>query len=92
MKTIKGQDEQQWTIRDDGAPTHYVDWLVEAWQHGGVIAISLGSGTADQGSREVQVPIRWRANLAHTKYIRDTLTRLINEVEGSQKSPPVNLK
>ena len=74
-------DNKEWPIRDEGTQVHFIDWLTEAWQAEGVVAISLGVGFTDGEKGEVHVPIRFRTTIKNAKHIRDTLTRLVAEAE-----------
>ena len=61
-------------VRDDGVPVVYVDYITEAWQVDGVIAVSFGS-VIDQS--EIRMGARIRFGKKTAKQLLDELTKLI---------------
>ncbi|MET0599790.1 MAG: hypothetical protein ABWZ57_18195 [Mesorhizobium sp.] len=61
-------------VRDDGVPVVYVDYITEAWQADGVIAVSFGS-IIDQS--EIRMGARIRFGKRTAKQLIDELTKLI---------------
>ena len=85
-KTIK-HDGNDWTIRDEGVPVSYVNWITEVSQSNGVIALSFGSSVVDGENRAIHICGRHRLDLTNATHLRDTLTRLIAEASSTPSQP-----
>lgn len=76
-------------IRDDGRPAHFVEILMEARQHMGVVSLAFGSMIWDANNEPVaQVASRLRMDLATAqnlhKLLGDMITDALKPADKSQ--------
>jgi hypothetical protein len=65
-------------IRDDGRPVHFVDLLMEARQHMGVVAVAFGSMVLDANNEPIaQVASRLRMDLGTAQNLHKLLGDMI---------------
>ena len=69
-------------VRDDGVPVVYVDYITEAWEADGVIALSFGS-VIDQD--EIRMGARIRLGKRTAKQLVDELTKMIADRVSEKK-------
>jgi hypothetical protein len=72
-------DSEKKRVRDDGVPVVFVDYITEAWESDGVVALSFGS-VIDRD--EIRIGARIRFGKRTAKQLVDELTKIIAAGSG----------
>jgi hypothetical protein len=71
---------REWTIRDDGVPVHFADFVTENRQNNGIVYLAFASAVVDGSNPpEMHICSRIRLNLSTAQGLRDALASMVED-------------
>jgi hypothetical protein len=82
---------REWTIRDDGVPVHFADFITESRQINGIVYLAFASAVVDGSNPpEIHICSRVRLSLSAAQGLRDALTEMIKGPLKRSDQPKTN--
>ena len=71
---------REWTIRDDGVPVHFADFITESRQIDGIVYLAFGSAVVDGSNPpEIHICSRVRLSLSTAQGLCNALAEMIKD-------------
>ena len=82
---------REWTIRDDGVPVHFVDFITESRQINGIVYLAFASAVLDGSNPpEMHICSRVRLSLSTAQGLRDALANMVKDALKPTDQPKAN--